>query len=78
MLVPNPAEQAVLRRIIGRYEAGVSFRSIARELNAAAVPTKHGTSIVHKGVLKPLSGLWHGATVKSVIEHADLADDLPE
>lgn len=39
---PEPAQQAVVRRILDRRDAGRSYREICAELNAEGVPTKHG------------------------------------
>ena len=52
-MVAVEAELAPVQHIVSRRAAGVSFRTIAAELTAAAYPTKRG-------------GRWDGATVRKV------------
>ncbi len=88
-LEPVPEEQAILREIIARYEARETLQRIADDLNARGIRTKQaGQSITYKEKLIPtrnggtkirpaktiiFSGEWKPQTIKSVIEHAELA-----
>ena len=88
-LIPVPEEQTILREIIARYEAREALQSIADDLNARGIRTKQaGQSITYKQKLVPakggttqlrpartitFSGQWKPQTIKSVIEHAELA-----
>ena len=63
-LIPNEAEQIVLRRILAWNAEGISDNKIARLLNADGIPAKRG-------------GAWHGATIASVRNHAKLAPISP-
>ncbi len=58
-LVPNDAEQAILRFIIDASTGGTSDNSLARHLNERGIKAKNG-------------GRWYGATVASVRRHARL------
>lgn len=55
-LVPHPGEQEVLRRMRRLHRAGVSYRSIARELNERGYPAKRGR--------------WHPLTVGKILERS--------
>jgi DNA invertase Pin-like site-specific DNA recombinase len=90
-LEPVPEEQAILREIIARYEARETLQAIADSLNQRGVRTKQaGKSITYKEKLvatrgggtrlRPaktitFSGEWKPQTVKSVIEHAEIAEE---
>jgi len=88
-LVPDPAEQAILREILARYDARETLEAIAADLNARSIPTKRaGQTVTYKAktrltrgktVTTPartitLSGVWKPSTVQSVIDHAEFAD----
>jgi DNA invertase Pin-like site-specific DNA recombinase len=53
-LVPDPAEQAVIARILEMHVAGASLRTIAATLNEQAVPAKKG-------------GQWHHSSVRYIL-----------
>lgn len=75
-LVPNLREQDVLRHILALHdESGLSMNAIAAHLNARAVPTKKAGQLrtLPDGSRVPVKGRWLMLTVKSVLEHADLA-----
>ena len=50
----DPAEQRVLGRIRQARQAGTTFSSIARDLNAEGVPTKTGSSWSHTQVARAI------------------------
>jgi DNA invertase Pin-like site-specific DNA recombinase len=80
-LVPNPQEQATLRTIIEGYEdKRLTLQEICDQLNASGIKTKMAGKTMTRTVKgKPktitISGEWKPATVKSVLDHADLAED---
>lgn len=82
--LPIPAEQAILRHLQELWDAHKghgALTRIARILNNQAIPTKRaGQPILKHGKTHTCAGLWHPATVKSVLEHAILATDaeLPD
>jgi site-specific DNA recombinase len=59
-LIPNTFEQSVLALILTMHTTGTSDNAIARFLNAKGIQAKRG-------------GIWYGATVASVREHARAA-----
>lgn len=56
-LVPNPAEQRVVRRIVRERRRGHPLWQIASGLNAEKVPTKRG-------------GQWHASTIRVICGNA--------
>lgn len=64
-LIPNPAEQAILRKIAELIDAGEPVSSIATRLNKSGIKAKKG-------------GKWHPATVQSVYDHRRLAPTAGE
>lgn len=74
-VVPNPAEQAVLREIIALYEAREkNLAEIAEELNQRGIKTKRaGQTIKRHGRDITVSGTWKREHVQSVIAHAELS-----
>jgi DNA invertase Pin-like site-specific DNA recombinase len=74
-LLPNPREQAALRKIIALYEQRQTLQTIADTLNADGIPTKRaGQAITRHGKTILCSGTWKPQTVKSVLDYAELAD----
>lgn len=59
-LVPNEAEQDVLRWILTHHKQGWGDNAMAQSLNDHAIPSKRG-------------GRWHASTVHSVRTHAKLS-----
>jgi site-specific DNA recombinase len=55
-LVPNPAEQRVIRRILGERRKGRTLGAIAEGLNQDRVPTKQG-------------GRWWASTVRAILRN---------
>lgn len=55
LLLPCPSEQPILKAMIKQYEGGKSYTAIAKDLNAAGIPTKLGKR-------------WHSQSVKSIIQ----------
>ena len=73
-VVPNAAEQAILREILAMYEAREKLAHIAEHLNQRGIPTKRaGQTITRKGKTLTVSGTWKREHVQSVIAHAELA-----
>jgi len=60
LLVPDPAEQAVIARILELHVAGASLRSIAATLNAQGVPAKKGGKWHHSAIRYILANELHG------------------
>lgn len=58
-LVPDPDEQATLRRVAELHRAGRSVRSIAAQLNLEGVPTKRAGAV------------WHPTTVARLVHRLD-------
>lgn len=77
-LDPVAEEQAVLREIIRRYEQRETLQAIADDLNSRGILTKRaGQTQTRRGVTTTITGTWKPQTVKSVLEHADLATPDP-
>ncbi len=74
-VIPNPAEQAILREIIALHESREkNLAQIAEELNQRGIRTKRaGQTMTRKGKEYTVSGLWKREHVQSVIAHAELA-----
>ena len=73
-VVPNPAEQAILREILAMYEAKHKLAHIAEHLNQRGIPTKRaGQTIIRMGKPITVTGTWKREHVQSVIAHAELA-----
>ena len=60
-LIPNPEEQAVLRRMTGEW-SGLTDCEIARRLNRESIPAKKG-------------GKWYAASAKKVRLNARIAEE---
>lgn len=82
--LPIPAEQAILRHLQALWETHKGHGALSRIaaiLNSQAIPTKlAGQTMTKHGKSHTCTGLWHPATVKSVLEHAILATaaELPD
>jgi len=80
-LVPDPAEQAIITRMMQlRSKEGWSYDRIARLLNAEAVPTKKAHQQYRQrqglraGKSATHSGLWYSSTVRDIIMRAISGD----
>jgi len=56
-LEPNEAEQQVLAQIIESYESGLSFSTIAKDLNDAGIPTRDNGTWRHVQVSRIIKAL---------------------
>jgi DNA invertase Pin-like site-specific DNA recombinase len=69
-LVPDPEEQKTLGEMLELAAAGWNTGAIARHLNQAGMKPKGKPCYRKGGESTPSLGIWHPATVQSVLEHA--------
>lgn len=78
----DPAEQAVIARMLQLRKEGWSYQRIARLLNAEAIPTKKAHQQYQQrqglrtGKSATYAGIWHASTVRDVIVRALSGDPL--
>lgn len=70
-LVPDEAQQVVIREILGMRRSGMGYATIARKLNRAGHPSPF-SRVRYKGKLP--SGEWRHGSVKSVLRTSGFED----